>query len=153
MRRLVLKTKWMPYIGMSILILPFALLFLILGLLRANFELIKPATGLCVGLLLWYVYLGSFKVVVTNDILCVRNFYIWHRIQLSEIARAYIQTSMKTWLGERMTFRIWVEPRKGSKYKGFFIPIVNYKPEQLKELYEILGIKSKRMRLFSREKI
>lgn len=92
-------------------------------------------------------------IMVTDDILRVRNFYIWHHIPLSEIERAYIQTSMKTWVGERMTFRIWVEPRKGSRYKGFFIPIVNYKPEQLRELYEILGIKSKRTRLFSREKI
>jgi len=138
---------------MSILVLPFASLFLSLGVLRGNLEIIKPAVVLYIGLLVWYVYLGSFKVIATDDTLCVRNFYIWHRIPISDIERAYIQTSMKTWLGDRMTFRIWVQPRRGSGYKGFFIPIVNYKPEQLRELYEVLGIKSKRTRLFSREKI
>ena len=78
----------------------------------------------------------------------VRIFYLWLRIPLSEIKRPYIQTAMNTWFGERMTFRIWVEPCAGSEYKGFFIPIVNYKPEQLRVLYEVLGIKNRRVSIF-----
>lgn len=153
MRRLVLKTKWVPYVGMSILLVPLASFFLVFGLLRDDHEIVKPAIFIYLLLLFWFAYLRSFKVIVTDIELCVRNFYIWHCIPITEIGDAYIQTSMKTWLGERMTFRIWVEPKNGSKYKGLFFPIVNYKPEQLRQVYEILGINSKRTRLFSREKI
>lgn len=152
-RRLSFHTKLVPYLVFSVLILPIVILGIAISILRSD-DGGMAAPLIVLAMYLFVIgYLASFKVLIEGDILHARNYYIWHRIPLSEIERAYIQTSMKTWLGERMTFRIWIEPRKGSGYKGFFIPIVNYKPEQLRELYEILGIESKRTRLFSREKV
>ena len=151
MRKLVMRTKWLPYCVFGGLLIPFACIFLSLGIYRHNFEGVKPAIVLLGSLVVIYAYLYSFKVIIADNVLHVRNFYIWHCMPISEIKCAYIQTTMKTWIGDYMTFRIWVQPREGSGYRGFFIPIVNYKPEQLRELYEILGVKSKRTRLFSRE--
>lgn len=151
-RRLTFRTRWVPYFVFSILMLPLVILGLVFSFLRPGPGEVKASVIILAAYILVIGYLASFKVIIADGRLRVRNFYIWRQIPLSEIQQAYIQTSMKTWVGERMTFRIWVEPRKGSGYKGFFIPIVNYKPEQLRKLYEILGIKSKRTSLFSREK-
>jgi len=150
MQKLVLRTKGLPYLIFGGLLMPFSSLFLGLGIDRHDFEIVKPAIVLFGILLLIYAYLYSFKVIMVNDVLRVRNFYVWHQIPISEIKEAYIQTSMKTALGERMTFRIWIEPRSGSGRKGFFIPIVNYRPEQLHTLYQNLGIKNRRISLFRR---
>lgn len=49
-------------------------------------------------------------------------------------------------------FRIWVEPHKETGKNGFFVPIVDYKREELRELYLIPGIKNKWTRPFSRER-
>lgn len=152
MQKLVLRTKWLPYFVFGGLLIPLASLFLGLGIIRHDFEILKPAVVLLGILLFIYAYLYSFKVIIADGVLQVRNFYVWHKIPVSEIKEACIQTSMKTPLGERMTFRIWIEPHSGSGRKGFFIPIVNYKPEQLHMLYEILGIKNKRISLFSWKK-
>ncbi|HET7307191.1 MAG TPA: hypothetical protein VFK24_05180 [Gammaproteobacteria bacterium] len=153
MEQMILRTKMTPYIVMTILLGPFPVAFLIIGILRGDWKGATPVLGLFAILLLCYAYFSSFKVILADDRLSVRNLYIWHHIRLSEIKRAFIQTSMKTWLGdEAMTFRIWIEPYKQTGKKGFFVPIVNFKPDELHELYQVLGIKSKRTRLFSREK-
>lgn len=122
-----------------------------MSMIEGKFNVVEPVLGLYGLLLLIYGCLLSFKVVVAGERLSVRNFYIWHHIRLADIERAYIQTSMKTGTGgEMMTFRIWIEPRKELGRKGFYIPLVNYKPEELQKLYRILGINSKRTRMFSR---
>lgn len=152
MQKLVLRTKSLPYFIFGGLLIPLASLFLGLGIYRHDFEIVKPAIFLFGILLLIYLYLYPFKVIIIDDVLRARNFYVWQRITISEIKEAYIETSMKTSLGEGMTFRIWIEPHSGAGRKGFFIPIVDYKPEQLRILYEILGIKNGRTSLFSRKK-
>ena len=141
----------MPYLVFSVLILPIVILGLVISVLRSDPRGIGASVAILVAYFIVISYLASFKVIVSDDVLKVRNFYIWHYMPISEIKRAYIQTTMKTWLGDYMTFRIWVQPCEGSGYKGLFIPIINYKPEQLRELYEILGVKSKRTHLFGRE--
>lgn len=60
---------------------------------------------------------------------------------------------METPVGRKTTFRIWVEPKEDSGYQPFYISIVNYNPDKLREVYKAIGVNSNRTRLFSREKI
>lgn len=126
---------------------------LVTAAIQSDFRAVGAPILFYTTLLLIYAFLLSFKIVLTDNKLSVRNLFVWHHIRLSDIERAYIQTSMKTRTGgQMMTFRIWIEPRKELGRKGFYIPLVNYKPEELQELYRVLGIRSKRTRMFSRAK-
>lgn len=150
-RQLKLRTKWFAYVPLTVILLPFILWITIANIHDWNLDATKAVGFMCGILLFIYAGLASFKVVVQDELLCVRNYYIWHRIPLSEIERAHIKVGYEGPMGPPI--RIKIEPRQGSRYKPFWIPIVPYKPEQLRKLYEILGVKSKRTRLFSREKV